>query len=120
LVQNENMQADGLWTAYFTSGVAIGTGVIVLVSGRLLGGDHQYFYTGSYKISNGTIIGDAVTAHFAGQQSSIFGPLRSVRLTFEGQLGANLIVGRGYAHVGAMPQQFSITLRRVSAVGEAA
>ena len=82
---------DALWSVTFASNVkqpaiehAIG-GVVVLDSGRLLGGDQQFFYVGTVQERNGKLeaeIGvENYRPEFAGQ--SVFGKVDrfKVRLT---------------------------------------
>ena len=44
---------QGLWTAIFSSGSIAGGGVVYLSEGKLVGGDSQFYFVGTYQF-NGT------------------------------------------------------------------
>lgn len=76
---------EALWSVEFVSNVqGTGAGVAVLETGRVLGGDGQYFYVGSYKVQNGQVQSQLKVTHYAGQPSSIFGPAKEFNLQLTG------------------------------------
>ncbi len=47
---------EALWSVQFQSSLAFeGNGVVVLETGRILGGDSLMIYVGSYKVENGKL-----------------------------------------------------------------
>ena len=90
------MDPEGLWLVEFSTQIGQGTGVVVLTKGKILGGDSNYYYTGDY-VLNGTIVrGTLTTTHYNGPPTSVFGPSRSVTLSFEGAAGGDLIMAHGF------------------------
>lgn len=110
------MNVNGLWTAEFTVGSTTGNGVVVFLNGRLLGGDDQYYYAGSYTESAGQLRGELLLKHYAGPQISLFGPIREMRLTLEGAVGGDLIMAQGYDASTTIPRRVSVRLRRVQII----
>ena len=87
-------EINGLWTARFSTDIGTGSGVISLVSGRLLGGDSNYFYSGSYRVdpTGKAVNGILRVVHFFGPLSNVFGPYRELNLSFAGAVGNGLII----------------------------
>lgn len=76
---------EALWSIEFLSNVGgFGSGVVVLETGRILGGDAQYFYVGSYSVENHTIKATVKITHYAGQPLSVFGQANEVTLNLTG------------------------------------
>ena len=76
---------EALWSVEFSSNVqGVGAGVAVLETGRVLGGDSQYFYVGSYKVHNDQIQAQLTVTHYAGAPSSIFGTAKQFTLQLTG------------------------------------
>ncbi|MGH8057627.1 MAG: hypothetical protein ACREOH_10405 [Candidatus Entotheonellia bacterium] len=70
---------EGLWTAEFgTASGMLNGGVVVLESGRILGGDSGYYYTGKYSISGDTLSGDLRATHYYGPGVTAFGDSASM------------------------------------------
>ncbi len=77
---------EALWSVEFISNVqGSGAGVAVLETGRVLGGDNQYTYVGSYKVENGVTFADIRVALHNEPDNSIFGPLKEFTLRLSGQ-----------------------------------
>jgi hypothetical protein len=53
---------DGLWIVQYEGTQGEGAGVVVLVNGRVLGGDYGYTYEGNYVVKDGWI---AISVHCA-------------------------------------------------------
>jgi len=106
------MNLNGLWTAEFSTGQNSGTGVVVLVDGKILGGDGSYYYSGAYSEVGGRIEGELTANHFAGPLTNVFGPVRSITLKLEGAAGDGMIRGQGYEPSRPL-QRLSVKLRRV-------
>lgn len=77
---------EALWSVEFVSNVqSFGAGVAVLETGRVFGGDSQYYYLGSFKVVNGVLHADLEVTHYFGPPSSIFGPLKKFDLKVSGE-----------------------------------
>lgn len=77
---------EALWSVDFSSNVqGFGSGVVVLETGRVLGGDAQYFYVGSYSVENGVAYAKVNITHYAGPPNTVFGQAKSVTLQFSGK-----------------------------------
>ena len=77
---------EALWSVEFVSNVqGFGSGIVVLETGRVLGGDAQYFYVGSYVVEGGTIKATVTINHYSGPPNTIFGQANSVTLNFSGK-----------------------------------
>lgn len=58
---------EALWSVSFISNVeGFGSGVAVFETGRVLGGDAQCFYVGSYKVENGIAQATVMVTPYAG------------------------------------------------------
>lgn len=80
---------EALWSAEFLSNQDIfGSGVVIFETGRIFGGDAQYYYTGTYEIKNGTLEGKVDVVHFSGEPWSVFGTLSKFSLNLTGQPSA--------------------------------
>jgi len=107
------VSVDGLWTIEFSSSTGFGTGVVVFANGKILGGDAQYHYTGTYSEAGPRLMGEVVVRHYTGPLSNVFEQVQSVRLTVEGSTSRDLITAQGYDPT--MPQRrVSLRLRRVT------
>jgi len=61
-----------------------GYGVIILETGRVLGGDSSFMFVGNYEIKNGTILADVKCTNDRGTLQSIFGDFKEFNLHLEG------------------------------------
>jgi hypothetical protein len=99
---------EGLWTAAFRSNTGSqGTGVAVLSKGKVLGGDAQYTYVGTYKAKGDDIEADLNISQFHTGGTSVFGPLKDFKLTLKGHHAGNSITLSG--KIAGQPQA-SITM----------
>jgi len=81
---------EALWTAEFVSNENVwGTGVVIMETQRVLGGDGQFFYVGRYETRNGEIKATIDVNHYAWVPGSIFGDLREFSLKLEGTVEKN-------------------------------
>lgn len=48
-------------------------GVVVLETGRIFGGDAQYYYVGTYSVNDSKIVGQATITYFNGPRLTAFG-----------------------------------------------
>lgn len=106
---------EALWSvAFSTPQGAAGTGVVVLESQKILGGDAMYYYVGDYVVTHGqSISGKVEVIHYAGPPWNIFGPIERLTLEFTGQISGNTV-----QTVGVDPsnhqRQVSMTFRRLA------
>ena len=79
------MSVEGLWSLFFQSNVGReGGGVVVLETGRILGGDMSYLYIGDYKVDRGHMAGNVRVTHYQGEPYSIFGQATEFDLKISG------------------------------------
>jgi hypothetical protein len=72
---------EALWSAEFSSNLgAIGGGVVVFETGRVFGGDSQFFYIRTCEVKNDSVRGEVTITHYAGILLSIFGPSNEFRV----------------------------------------
>lgn len=76
---------EALWSVKFLANTsAFGSGVVVLETGRILGGDTNFVYVGSYNIANGVATADVDVTLYGDDSFSVFGPANKLRLTLSG------------------------------------
>lgn len=101
----KRMSGNGLWTIEFLSTInLIGSGVLVMNNGRLLGGDEGFYYSGSYETTppNGMSAEIRVT-RFKPEHVSVFGDIGQFTLHFQGTLEERSF--NGVASVKLNPSQ---------------
>jgi hypothetical protein len=99
------VDVDGLWMAKFSTPLGTGSGVAVFVNGQILGGDSNYYYSGSYHPhpqDGKLLVGTFRVVHFFGPLNNVFGPVREITLSFTGAVGDKLIMASAIstAHPG--------------------
>lgn len=78
---------EALWSVEFVANThSVGSGVVVVENGKVLGGDAQYFYVGHCNIENGTVRATADITHYSGPINSVFGTLKTFRISVSGRL----------------------------------
>ena len=76
---------EALWSVEFRTNTGYaGAGVVVFETRRIFGGDGQYFYIGSYAITNNQVTANLRVRHYSGPFSNVFGPLEEVNLVLSG------------------------------------
>jgi hypothetical protein len=55
-------------------------------TGRLFGGDANFFWVGDYNVQNGRITANLNVSNYSGVPYSVFGPLMNFRLRLEADL----------------------------------
>ncbi len=80
------MSENGLWAIEFISTInLVGTGVLVLNDGRLLGGDEGFYYAGTYHITPPNEISAQLNVtRFNPNNISVFGDIDQFTLNFKG------------------------------------
>jgi len=91
------MSVEALWSVEFiSSNQLVGTGVAVLETQRVLGGDDKYMYVGEYKIENGVFSAHITVSHYGGAPWSVFGDRNQFRLVLSGHVGDRTFDAEGY------------------------
>lgn len=68
------MSIEQLWSLEFVSGLSSeGGGVVVLEKGKIIGGDNNYFYIGSYDLCDNNFNATIDVKHYHGPYNPIFG-----------------------------------------------
>lgn len=83
---------EALWTIRFTSIRGFGAGVVVLETGRVMGGDGQFVYVGEYRAQpDGTVVAeiDAKEHTNIPGASSVLGPYKKFQLKLAGRPSAD-------------------------------
>jgi len=79
----------GFWAVDFILKPPIemrGAGLVVFFKNqRILGGDSNYFYSGSYEIKDGVVEGEVEVKYLGTKASSLFGPVNRFRIKFSGK-----------------------------------
>ena len=97
------MSVEALWSVEFVSNQRIvGTGVAVLETQRILGGDSQYTYVGEYKVENGAFSASVLVSLFGNNPFSVFGTRRKFRLLLSGRIAEQRFDAEG--HIEGEPQ----------------
>lgn len=80
------MAIEQLWSLEYVSGLSDeGGGVIVLENGRIIGGDNNYFYIGSYDLKNNKFNATIDVKHYSGSYNPIFGNMDELILKLDGK-----------------------------------
>lgn len=81
---------EALWSLEFQSNRGFeGGGVVIFETGRVFGGDAQYYYTGTYEVKSGNITAKVKVTRYvdSGLGVSIFGTDdKEIELEFEGKV----------------------------------
>ena len=103
---------EALWTFKFiTNESVVGAGVAVLETGRVFGGDSEYYFVGTYQIHGGEITVEVESTHYGQTPHSMFGPAKVLNLRFSGPLKQPTTVLQGNL-VEAPEKRMSLHLTR--------
>ncbi len=96
---------EALWTVEFVSSQGVvGAGVVVFETGRIYGGDAQYYYVGKGEADRqGNVNGYVDVFHYSGQPSSVFGWATALRVNLTGPVTAPVMTLQG--HLAGDPSQ---------------
>lgn len=99
------MSENGLWAIDFLSTInLVGSGVLVMNNGRLLGGDEGFYYSGSYeKTPTNEIFAKIKVTRFKSDHISVFGDIGQFTLNLKGTLKDRSF--EGIASVNLNPTQ---------------
>lgn len=88
---------EALWSVEFVSNMqGFGAGVAVFETGRIFGGDSQYYYVGAYRQKDGVLSAELEVTHYAGEPSSVFGPAKKFHLKVSGKPAQPTMEVRGH------------------------
>ena len=77
---------EALWSVRFISNFeGFRSGVAVLETGRVLGGDAECFYVGSYNVENGIADATVTVTPYAGPSITMFGQAKALTLKLTGK-----------------------------------
>lgn len=74
------MSIEALWSVQFAGPVGSSGGVVIFETGKLFGGDSQYYWIGTYTEQSGAIVADLDVHHYSGPPYSAFGPMTDFKL----------------------------------------
>ena len=87
---------EGLWTVSFQSNFqTFGTGVVVFIHDRILGGDANYYYDGNAKVEGSRVEASMKIVRFNKTGMAIFGDLDSFNLKVSGDIADTNLELRG-------------------------
>ncbi len=78
-----------------------GYGVVILETGRVLGGDSSFVFVGSYEVKNGVLHADVKCTNDRNLLPSIFGDIKEFNLHLEGKPDYKEFILRGYMERGS-------------------
>lgn len=88
---------EALWGIEFVSNRPDGGyGVLVLETGRVLGGDSSFVFVGNYEVNNGVIRAEAKCTNDRGTLESIFGNIKEFTVVLEGPVDQKEMILNGY------------------------
>lgn len=73
-----------------------GYGVVVLETGRILGGDSSFTYIGDYEVKNGTVYANVRCTNDRKMMQSVFGNINEFNLCLEGTLAEKEFILQGH------------------------
>ena len=91
------MTLEQLWSVEFVSNLdSEGGGVVILEDGKILGGNDNYFYIGSYDFKNNKFNATIDIKHYHGKCNPVFGKLEEFILKLEGVSDEEEMLLTGY------------------------
>lgn len=107
---------NGLWTVSFQSNFqTFGTGVVVFIGDRILGGDAFYYYNGTVKIEGDKVDANIKIVRFNKAGMAIFGDLDSFSLKVFGDISDPRMELRGNM-VEQPNMKITITCQKITSV----
>jgi hypothetical protein len=92
--QEETHMMDGLWSAQFEAMGNRGSGVAVFISGKVLGGDSGFMWSGTFQESGDSLKAAVHVKNFEPSIQSVFG-VNEYDLRIEGKIQGDRITGIG-------------------------
>jgi hypothetical protein len=85
---------EGLWIVQYEGTAGGDGGVVVLVKGRVLGGDNAFVYTGTYQSSAETMSARVLVRNFNPAYGNVLGVKGDFELTLHGTILGDTVKGR--------------------------
>jgi len=82
---------EGLWIVQYEGTQGEGAGVVVLVQGRVLGGDMGYTYEGNYVVKDNWLAATVRVANFLPNVASVLGTVGDFDLELTAPIKENVI-----------------------------
>jgi hypothetical protein len=92
-LRDHTEMVEGFWIVQFESVQGKGAGVVVLLKGRILGGDNGFIYRGVYETDEKTFSGRVSVHNFLPGVSSVLGVQGEVELALKGTVEGDTIKG---------------------------
>ncbi len=106
------MGIEAMYGVEFVSSMNIGGyGVLVLETGRVLGGDSSFVFVGDYEIENHIVKANVKCTNDRNALTSVFGDLKEFNLKLEGKFEEKEFILNGYL-VENPSMQISVKLTR--------
>jgi hypothetical protein len=86
---------NGLWIVQFHGPQGNGGGIVVLIDGRVYGGDSGFYYLGSYELKDASFKGRVMVKNFDPALPNVLGIVGDFELLLEGTVQGPSIVGTG-------------------------
>ena len=87
------MNIEGFWTVVFHGLSGTNGGVVMLLDGKICGGDSNFFYSGEYKESDGKLEALVNATHYHGPRATALGTNADhFVLTLQGALTADGLI----------------------------
>lgn len=88
---------EALWTVEFSvNSQTNGSGIIVVETGHIFGGDAHYFYTGEINLNNDIVDAKITAIQYKEQADSIFNNLKRFGVELNGKIARDEILLYGY------------------------
>lgn len=104
---------DGFWLVQFEGMQGNGGGVVVLIRGKLFGGDSQTTYIGDYRTDGEKLYATAKIQNYVPNVANVIGVDGDYLLDVEGTLQGNVITAQGTA-VGHDVAGMALRLTKIS------
>ena len=103
---------EALWSVEFVSNTGVfGAGVVVFETGRLFGGDSQYYYVGNYQVKDSKVSATISVNHYSGAPNSVFGARERFSIVVSGDIEDRVM--EIYGHLEEEPEmEIAIRLTR--------
>jgi hypothetical protein len=93
LAVEENDMIEGLWIVQYVGLQGSGGGVIVLMNGKVLGGDTGYTYIGTYTVENNNLMARVRVSNFLPEIPNVLGIKGDFDLELRAPTGEAVIQG---------------------------
>jgi hypothetical protein len=87
------MSVEGFWTVHFEAAGNRGAGVVVLMKGKIFGGDSGATYIGTYSESGDTMTGTVQVQTFEPSVPNVMG-LSNYTLNLRGTVSGDVVAGQ--------------------------